>query len=98
MKHVVAPLGALLLCLLPCPSLGWDFRVSDVEGLANVTLGYGLLTRTQGRDKDLIAIANGGKAPSANGDDANLNQDPGVVSNMLRTTGDVTLRWRNFGA
>jgi hypothetical protein len=52
----------------------------------------------QGRDKNLIAIANGGKAPSANGDDGDLNQDTGLVSNMLRTTGDVTLRWRNFGA
>ena len=31
-------------------------------------------------------------------DDGDLNQDPGLVSNMLRTTGEVTLRWRNFGA
>jgi hypothetical protein len=66
MKHLVAALGVLLLCLLPCPTLGWDFRVVDVEGLANVSLAYGLLARTQGRDKDLIAIANDGKAPSAN--------------------------------
>jgi len=97
-RHPVALLEVLLLCLLPCPTWGWDFRVADVEGLANVTLAYGLLARTQGRDPNLIAIANGGKAPSANGDDGDLNQGPGVVSNMLRTTGEVTLRWRNFGA
>jgi hypothetical protein len=97
MKHSVTALGVLSLCLLPCLTWGWDFRVADVEGLANMTLAYGLLTRTQERDKDLIAIANGGRAQSANGDDGDLNQDPGLVSNMLRTTGEVTLRWRNFG-
>ena len=97
MKHLIRALGVLLLCLLPCTAVSWDFRVADVEGLANVTLAYGLLSRMQGRDKDIIAIANGGTLPSANADDGNLNQDPGVVSNMLRTTGEVTLRWRNFG-
>lgn len=98
MKHLAAPLRVLWLCLIPCTALGWDFRVADVEGLANVSLAYGLLSRMQGRDKDLIAIANGGTAPSANADDGDLNQDPGLVSNMVRTTGEVTLRWRNFGA
>src|SRR4249920_2233938 len=98
MNYPTVALGMFFLCLLPCPALGWDFRVADVEGLANATLAYGLLTRTQERDKDLIAIANGGRAHTANADDGDLNQDPGVVSNMLRTTGEVTLRWRNFGA
>jgi hypothetical protein len=78
--------------------LGWDFRLADVEGLANVTLAYGLLSRMEGRDKDIIAIANGGTFPSANADDGDLNQDPGLVSNMVKTTGEATLRWRNFGA
>jgi len=98
MNHSATALGVLLLCLLPGTALGWDFRVADMEGLFNATFAYGLLTRTQGRDKDLIAIANGGTLPSANGDDGDLNQDPGLVSNMVRTTGEVTLRWRNFGA
>jgi hypothetical protein len=52
----------------------------------------------QGRNQDLVGIANGGTLPSVNGDDGDLNQDPGLVSNMVRTTGEVTLRWRNFGA
>lgn len=98
MKHPVTALGVLLIGLLPCTALGWDFRVADMEGLFNATLAYGLLTRTQGRDKDLIGIANGGTLPSVNGDDGDLNQDPGLVSNLVRTTGEVTLRWRNFGA
>ena len=97
-KHPAAVLGVLALCLIPGTAVSWDFRVADVEGLANVTLAYGLLARMQGRDEDLIGIANGGKALSVNGDDGDLNQDPGLVSNMVKTTGEVTLRWRNFGA
>jgi Protein of unknown function (DUF1302) len=97
-KPQVTALGVILICLIPCTALSWDFRVADVEGLANVTLAYGLLSRMQGRDKDIIAIANGGTLPSANADDGDLNQDPGLASNMLRTTGEVTLKWRNFGA
>ena len=97
-KHPVAVLGVLVLCLIPSTAVSWDFRVADMEGLFNATLAYGLLARTQGRDKDLIAIANGGTAPSANADDGNLNQDPGLVSHMVKTTGEVTLSWRNFGA
>jgi hypothetical protein len=69
-----------------------------MEGLVNVTLAHGLLARTQGRDKSLIGIANGGKVPSVNGDDGDLNQDPGLVSNMVKATGEITLSWRNFGA
>jgi len=64
-QHPVAALEVLWLCLLPYTALGWDFRVADMEGLADVTLTYGLLARVQGRNKDLIAIANGEKAPSA---------------------------------
>ena len=85
MKHLIRALGVLWLCLLPCTAVSWDFRVADVEGLANVSLAYGLLSRMQGRDKGIIAIANGGTLPSANADDGDLNQDPGLVSNMLKT-------------
>lgn len=97
-KRSTAFLAAILLYLLPCTAVGWDFRVADVEGLANVTLAYGLLSRMQGRNQDLIGIANGGTLPSVNADDSDLNQDPGLVSNMVKATGEVTLRWRNFGA
>jgi hypothetical protein len=97
-KHPVAILGVLALCLLPSTAVSWDFRVADMEGLFNATLAYGLLTRTQGRDNDLIGIANGGKLPSVNADDGDLNQEPGLASHMVRTTGEVTLSWRNFGA
>lgn len=76
-KHTVTAVGILLLCLLPATAVSWDFRLADMEGLANVSLAYGLLARTQGRNKDLIGFANGGKVPSVNADDGDLNQDQG---------------------
>ena len=63
-----------------------------------MTLAYGLLVRTQSRDSDLIGIGNGGKQRSVNGDDGNLNYSRGVVSNAVRATGELTLRWGPFGA
>ncbi len=88
----------IALSLIPVLVFARDFRVGEVEGLLDVTLAYGLLARMQGRDKTLLAIANGGKAVSANFDNGNLNYDKGLVSNLVKSTGELTLRWHNFGA
>jgi hypothetical protein len=74
------------------------FRVGEVEGVANVELSYGLLTRVEERDDDLVAIANGGSAQSANFDDGNLNYDEGLVSNMLQANGEIGVRYGPLGA
>ena len=73
---------------------------TGLEGLLNVELAYGLRMRTQDADPQLVSIANGGKrSNSGNFDDGTLNYDQGdLTSNMLRTTGELTLRWGNFGA
>lgn len=75
-----------------------DFRVGELEGLFDLTLAYGAIYRTESRDDDFIAIANGGNASSANVDDGNLNYDTGIVSNMVSSTAEVDMKWRNFGA
>jgi hypothetical protein len=80
------------------PAAGETFRVGEVEGVMNLTFSYGLLVRTEGRDPDLIGIANGGNAASVNFDDGSLNYDVGVASNMVRGTAEVGARWKNFGA
>jgi hypothetical protein len=69
-----------------------------VEGVANVELSYGLLVRTQDRDSDLVAIANGGNSQSANFDDGDLNYDEGIASNMLQASGEFAARWGFLGA
>ena len=44
------------------------FSAGPVEGILDVTLAYGLATRSQERDLDFIGIANGGNAPSVHPD------------------------------
>jgi len=88
----------LLAGLVPTRTAAKGFRIGEVEGLVDVGLSYGILARTEDRDPSFIGIANGGSLPSVNNDDGNLNYDPGLVSNMVRVSADLTLVWRNFGA
>jgi hypothetical protein len=81
----------------PTPAAAVPFRLGPVQGLANFSLSYGLLARVEGRDPDFIGIGNGGRAPSVNIDDGDLNQDVGLVSNQFRGTAELTLLWRRFG-
>ena len=82
----------------PAPTLARPFRIGEVEGVANVQLSYGLLARVEDRDPDLVAIANGGNAESANFDDGDLNYDEAVASNMLQASGEIIARWGFLGA
>ncbi|MGB5209522.1 MAG: DUF1302 domain-containing protein [Gammaproteobacteria bacterium] len=88
----------LAMALLAGAANAADARVGPVDALLDVTLSYGMLYRTEGRNKDLIAIANGGNLPSANGDDGDLNYNTGIVSNMVAATGELDLSWGNFDA
>ena len=94
LRVIVSLVGSL--AVTPCDAA--DFRVGNVEGLFDVTVDYGLGIRLQDRDKDLIGIANGGRRPSVNNDDGNLNYDTGIFSNALRVNTDLTLAWKQFGA
>jgi hypothetical protein len=88
----------LAASLMPTRAAAKGFRIGEVEGLVDVALSYGILARTEDRDEDFIGIANGGTLPSVNNDDGDLNYDPGLISNMVRASADLTLVWRNFGA
>jgi hypothetical protein len=89
-------LTAAYLVATPCRSA--DFRVGRLDGLLDLTAAYGLGVRVDDADKDLVAIANGGRRASANNDDGTLNYNEGVVSNAVRFNADLTLAWRQFGA
>ena len=80
------------------PALARPFQLGEVEGVANLELSYGLLSRVEARNPDLVAIVNGGSAESANFDDGDLNYDPGIVSNMMQASGELALHWRFLGA
>lgn len=74
------------------------FEVGEVYGSWDTTATYGQTYRVQSREAELIAIANGGTAFSANGDDGNLNYDNGLVSNTVKFTSELEVNYRNFGA
>jgi len=90
----------VLCALLPSAAASASelFRVGELEGVFNFSLGYGLLFRVEERDPDLVGVGNGGNAPTVNNDDGNLEYDRGIVSNQVRGTAELALRWRNFGA
>lgn len=84
---------AWLITLSSAPPL-WakSFSVGNIDGLYNARLSYGLLYRLDDADSDLISQISGGNARTANLDDGNLNySDTGVVSNMVRATGELAL-------
>ena len=94
--------AALLLAwsatsLVAGPAYARPFQFGEVEGVANLEFSYGLLLRVEDRDEDLVAIANGGDASSANFDDGDLNYDPGLVSNALQLSGELAAHWSIFG-
>ena len=74
-----------------------DFRLGEVEGLLDFALSYGVSVRTEDRDQNLIAVGNGGNGFNANIDDGTLNYDTGVVSNMLRGSARLSMRWGPVG-
>ena len=76
----------------------FDFYKGDVEGLFDVTLAYGLISRTDEQDSRLIGFSNGGRSMSVNADDGNLNYNEGLASNMFKATGELELKWHNLGA
>ncbi|MFU8856583.1 MAG: DUF1302 domain-containing protein [Deferrisomatales bacterium] len=95
----LAALAVSLLLLLP--TAGGAFQLYDGDYFQvrlDTTLSYGVMWRVQKRDKDLIGVANGGKAYSLNGDDGNLNYGRGIVSNLGRITSELEIRGRDVGA
>ncbi|MGK2907935.1 MAG: DUF1302 domain-containing protein [Desulfuromonadales bacterium] len=91
-------LPALLAMLWGTPVAAFQFNLGQVEGSFDSTLSYGVSMRVADRDNDIVGLANGGKAFSVNGDDGNLNYDDGkLISNLVKITSDLDLRYANFG-
>ena len=70
---------------------GAGFVFGETEGLIDLTLSYGALYRLEDADSDLVAIASGGRARSADIDDGNLNYEKGLASNMVRASGELAM-------
>ena len=88
---------ALLMSAVAPPSLSiaaeLPYNESGITGYFDTTVSIGTAIRTQGRDKAIIAIANGGYAPSFNEDDGNLNYNKGdFVSANVKDLARVAAR------
>ncbi len=70
---VVLPVLLAMFCGTPAAAFQFDF--GEVEGSLDSTISYGMSWRVSDQDKDIIGLANGGKAYSVNGDDGDLNYD-----------------------
>jgi hypothetical protein len=95
-RRVVLPLLLAMLCGTPAAAFQFDF--GDVEGSLDSTISYGMSWRMSDQDKDIIGLANGGRAYSVNGDDGNLNYDrDDAFSSLAKITSDLDLRYGDFG-
>ena len=96
---VAAGLAASIAMALSGPSFAaqFEFRDGNIYGSWDTTLSYGAIWRVQGRDRDIIATANGGNGRSANIDDGNLNYKTGFVSSAYKATSELEFNWGNAG-
>lgn len=99
----------LATTLLPATTSAGIFRIDnlfgseslgELQGIYDFEVAYGARYRLDDRDAPIVAIKSGGSNPQNSLlDDGNLNYDKHeLVSNMVRTTGELTLRLGNFGA
>jgi len=73
-----------------------EFENDVIEGNLDTTLSYGASLRTSDADPGNIGMANGGTRYSVNGDDANLNYDSGLFSNVAKGTHDLEVDFKNL--
>lgn len=87
------------IALFAMPALAAEWQAADGTSFrvdSTVTLGANV--RVQDQDASLIGIANGGTARSINGDDGNLNYDPGLVALAARATHELSIEKGQVGA
>ena len=66
-----------------------DLSSGDVEASLDTTISYGVAVRVDKQDKDLIA--------KINDNDGNLNYNRGIISNAVKLTSDLDIRYQNIG-
>jgi len=66
-----------------------DLSSGEVEASLDTTLSYGVAVRVEKQDKDLIS--------KINDNDGNLNYKRGIISNAVKFTSDLDIRYQNIG-
>ena len=100
MPSRLSAVAAAVACALGAApaALAFQFTHDEITGAIDTTVSVGALWRTEGRDRGLVAIANGGTSRDPNADDGDLNYDSGdLVSLAAKATVDFSLKWRDYG-
>ncbi|HVU32838.1 MAG TPA: DUF1302 domain-containing protein [Opitutaceae bacterium] len=97
---ILCGIGALALLT---PVRAFQFSEGDLKGSFDSTLSFGGLYRLQDPSSTYYGISstfNGvaGQQNSVNADDGNLNYSKGWVSELLKGSHDLELKYHNFGA
>ncbi len=101
-------LGAIALLSLALagaivPARGFQFSEGELKGSFDSTLSFGGLYRLHDPSPDYYGVANTfngvpGLQTSVNTDDGNLNYRQGWVSELVKGTHELELKYRNYGA
>jgi hypothetical protein len=94
-----ARLAALASGLLAAGTAGAiQFDLGGAAVTVTNKASVGAAVRVEGRNPELIGIANGGQAFSTNGDDGNLAWDKGdVFTGVTKLTSDVSVSYGEYG-
>ncbi|MEW6442972.1 MAG: DUF1302 domain-containing protein [bacterium] len=99
-RPLLVACAVILACTAFAPPAAFpiQFNVGSIEGSLDTTVSTGASVRVGERNPELIAVSNGGKANTANGDDGNLNFGQwDLVSLNAKVLHELDLSWKNFG-
>ncbi|MBC7366913.1 MAG: DUF1302 domain-containing protein [Undibacterium sp.] len=98
-----AAVAVLSLLVFAAPASAFQFAYGELKGSFDSTISAGALYRLQDPSAVYYGTTNSfngipGLQTSVNTDDGNLNYKKGWVSELLKGSHDLELRYRNFGA
>ncbi len=88
---------------LVSPAHAFQFSQGELKGSFDSTISFGAMYRLQNPSPEYYGLANTfngvpGLQNSVNADDGDLNYGRGFVSELLKGSHDLELKYRNFGA
>ncbi len=94
MKQRLLASVACVTLLAPVPVAALEWQSGETSFRFDTTVSLGAAWRVQNRDRDLIGVANGGRAFSLNNDDGNLNYGKGLISVVPKVTHDFEVKYQ----
>lgn len=94
-RLLATAIAAAIAAGFAAPASAVPIQTDNWSGSWDTTVSYGAIWRVQSADCRLIANANGGCGRSANIDDGNLNYGTGILSNAVKATSELELRYRD---